>query len=75
MISANLGLWTQSPKQAVLLVRARSGTVARRGSDRFEKEKLKQMSVAFWPGKSQTCGRAARHQSRKSSSSWGESIT
>ena len=31
--------------------------------------------IGFWPGKSQTCGRAARHHSRKSSSSCGESIT
>src|SRR4029077_14237492 len=31
--------------------------------------------IGFWPGKSQTCGRAARHQSRNSSSSCGDSIT
>jgi hypothetical protein len=31
--------------------------------------------IGFWPGKSQTCGRAAFHHSRKSSGSRGDSIT
>ena len=31
--------------------------------------------IGFWPGNSQACGRAARHHSRKSSSSRGDSIT
>src|SRR5271165_3738829 len=31
--------------------------------------------IGFWPGKSQTCGRAAFHHSRRSWSSWGDSIT
>src|SRR5271157_65268 len=31
--------------------------------------------IGFWPGNSQTCGRAAFHHSRRSWSSWGDSIT